>query len=98
MKISKVLENHQYHEAIVRLKRIDTDLVVELPGGGCITIQQRTENGSVDIIFHDNVMVYSHYGDHLEPARKPKKSPKHQVVHKAKQLVVFGLIKPDVTD
>ena len=98
MKIIHVDEGHHFHEVEIKLERIDTDLLVVLPGGGHILIQQRTENGSVDVIFHDNVTVYSHYGDDLEPAKKPKKSPKHQVVHEAKQLVVFGLIKPDVTN
>ena len=80
----------------VELARLDLDLEVALPGGGSILIQQRTEHGSVDIIFHANVKVYSHFGDDLEPAKKVKEG--RSVVHSAKQLVIFGLIEPDVKE
>ena len=87
------VEGRIHYDGVVKLDYVDTDLRVDLPGGGHVLIQQRTENNTIDVIFSGDQRIYLHSGDDLEPARRVLKNTGGNVVFMAKQLVVMDLIE-----
>lgn len=75
------------------LDRVDTDLKIVFPGGGFLLIQQRVENGIVDVWFDDNKKVYLHHGVDLDEAKVIHE--RDNTVYMAQQLIIMGLLSDE---
>lgn len=62
------LNGYAFSDVKVQLPKNDTDIVVSLPNGDCITLQFRIE-GSLDILLPENMAVHNWQGTNMKPAR-----------------------------